>query len=180
MSRSRSCNIPLLVLFDRDGTLVADDPDLRRARCVRPIDGATSAVARLRANGIRTGIVTNQPRIGLGKLDVCELDAIHNEIDRQFGPFDVWAVCPHAPHIGCACRKPMPGLITSALRQVGCAPGDCVVVGDIGSDIDAAFGAGTRAILVPTAVTRRAEIVRAPVVAANLDAAVGIILRGGT
>jgi ribonucleotide monophosphatase NagD (HAD superfamily) len=50
------------------------------------------------------------------------------------------------------------------------------MVGDIGSDIDAAINAGVNAILVPTPITRAEEIARAPVVCADLDDAVDRIL----
>jgi phosphoglycolate phosphatase-like HAD superfamily hydrolase len=50
------------------------------------------------------------------------------------------------------------------------------VVGDIGSDVEAARAAGARAILVPTAITRAEEIAAAPVVARDLDEAVALLL----
>ncbi len=167
---------PAVVLFDRDGTLVYDDPTIDGPHRVRAITGAAAAIARLRARGIKIGVVTNQPRVGLGTLAQCDLGAIHDEIDRRLGTMDVWAVCPHRPNVGCACRKPMPGLVVGATRALGLLPRDCVVVGDIGSDIDAATRAGARAILVPTAVTRRDEIERAPIVARDLAGAVDAIL----
>ncbi|GAC1531059.1 MAG: hypothetical protein NVS2B8_19370 [Vulcanimicrobiaceae bacterium] len=169
-------DIPPVVLFDRDGTLVHDDPTLCDARRVRTIDGAAAAIATLRAHRIKIGVVTNQPRIGLGTLHAGELDAIHDEIDRRVGALDVWAICPHAPTVGCACRKPMPGLIFDAARRLGFAPHECVVIGDIGSDIDAAARAGARSILVPTDVTRAEEIARAPVVKTDLAGAVAHVL----
>jgi D-glycero-D-manno-heptose 1,7-bisphosphate phosphatase len=52
------------------------------------------------------------------------------------------------------------------------------VIGDIGSDMEAARAAGARAILVPTPVTLRAEIEAAPVLARDLAQAVDLILSG--
>jgi len=54
-----------------------------------------------------------------------------------------------------------------------------VVIGDIGRDVAAARNAGARAILVPTPVTRAAEVAAAPAVAADLAAAVELVLAGG-
>jgi ribonucleotide monophosphatase NagD (HAD superfamily) len=51
-----------------------------------------------------------------------------------------------------------------------------VVIGDIGSDVEAARAAGARAVLVPTGVTRPEEITAAPVVAPDLIAAVELVL----
>ncbi|MBV8300222.1 MAG: HAD hydrolase-like protein, partial [Candidatus Eremiobacteraeota bacterium] len=55
---------------------------------------------------------------------------------------------------------------------------DCVVVGDIGADLEAAQAAGARAILVPTPVTRAEEIAAAPLVARDLHEAVALLLGG--
>jgi HAD superfamily hydrolase (TIGR01662 family) len=74
----------------------------------------------------------------------------------MLGPFDVWGVCPHLN--GCACRGPKPGLVRQAAADLGVRPEECVVVGDIGSDVAAARNAGARGILVPTRATRSAEI----------------------
>ena len=97
-------------------------------------------------------------------------------VDELLGPFDVWAVCPHGPDEGCGCRKPAPGLVLDAARALGVPPADLVVIGDIGADVGAARAAGSRAVLVPTPVTRRAEVEAAPSVAATLLEAVELAL----
>jgi phosphoglycolate phosphatase-like HAD superfamily hydrolase len=51
-----------------------------------------------------------------------------------------------------------------------------VVIGDIGADVEAARAAGARAVLVPTGVTRAEEVAAAPEVAADLLAAVELVL----
>jgi beta-phosphoglucomutase-like phosphatase (HAD superfamily) len=55
-------------------------------------------------------------------------------------------------------------------------PADCVVIGDVAGDVEAARAAGARAVLVPTAVTRAEEVAAAPVVAPDLVAAVELLL----
>lgn len=176
---SISLERPAAVLFDRDGTLVVDDPHLRDATRIQIIDGAREALARLRFAGILLGVVTNQPRIQSGELQLCELDAINCEIERQLGPIDEWAICPHSPDLGCLCRKPLPGLIFAAARRLRRPASACLVVGDIGSDMVAAARAGATSILVPTPVTRREEIDAARAVASTLDGAVDRILAMG-
>jgi beta-phosphoglucomutase-like phosphatase (HAD superfamily) len=85
-------------------------------------------------------------------------------------------VCPHGRDEGCACRKPEPGLILRAARALGVEPHQCVVIGDIGSDVEAARAAGARGILVPTPVTAPQEC-GPGVLAADLTAAVRLALR---
>jgi histidinol phosphatase-like enzyme len=92
-------------------------------------------------------------------------------------------VCPHGPDDGCACRKPAPGMVKAACAQLDVDPARCVVVGDIGADVDAAAAAGAVGILVPTPVTRKAEVARAREglaahVADTLTAAVADVLAG--
>jgi histidinol-phosphate phosphatase family protein len=167
---------PAAVLFDRDGTLVRDVPYNGRPELVVPMPGAADALARLRAAGLPVGVVTNQSGVGRGLITAAQMQAVNQCVDALLGPFDVWAVCPHAPDDGCACRKPAPGLITRAAAALEVEPADCVVVGDIGADAEAAHAAGARAILVPTPVTLPAELDGVPV-APSLAAAVAAILR---
>jgi histidinol-phosphate phosphatase family protein len=171
---------PRAVLFDRDGTLVHDVPYNRDPALVRPVAGARRAVERLRSAGVRVGLVTNQSGIARGLLTADDVRAVNAELQRRVGAFDAVAFCPHAPDDGCACRKPAPGLVLEAARTLGVRPEETVVIGDIGADVGAAAAAGARSILVPTPVTRAEEVAAAPVVAADLDAAVDLVLRGLT
>jgi beta-phosphoglucomutase-like phosphatase (HAD superfamily) len=66
-------------------------------------------------------------------------------------------------------------MVLSAARRLGVRPEECVVVGDIGADTEAARAAGARSVLVPTPGTRAEEIAAAPVVATDLGGAVDII-----
>jgi D-glycero-D-manno-heptose 1,7-bisphosphate phosphatase len=173
-SSSRASSPTGAVLFDRDGTLVVDvvrngDP----ARVVL-MPGAREAVAVVRRAGLAVGAVTNQSAVGEGVLTRERVDAVNRRVDELVGRLDVWAVCPHAATDGCACRKPAPGLVLAAAEALGVEPGDCVVIGDIGSDVDAARAVGALGVLVPTPVTLRDEIDDADVVAADLRTAVEV------
>jgi HAD superfamily hydrolase (TIGR01662 family) len=167
---------PGAVLFDRDGTLIVDVPYNGDPARVEPMPTARAAVALLRNAGIPVGVITNQSGVARGLLTARDLAAVNARVDELVGPFDTWAVCPHGPGEGCGCRKPAPGLVLDAARALGVAPADLVVIGDIGADVEAAHAAGSRAVLVPTPVTRRTEIERAPSVAATLLDAVEVAL----
>jgi histidinol-phosphate phosphatase family protein len=107
-----------------------------------------------------------------------QVEAVNRRLEQLLGPMDSWAVCPHGPADFCECRKPAPGLVLQAARALGVAPERCVVVGDIGSDVEAALAAGARAILVPTPRTRPEEVAAAPEVARDLLEAVDRALGG--
>jgi beta-phosphoglucomutase-like phosphatase (HAD superfamily) len=68
--------------------------------------------------------------------------------------------------------------VLAAAEALGVPPERCVVIGDIGADVEAALAAGARPILVPTAVTRPEEVSAAPEVAPDLPAAVASALAG--
>jgi histidinol-phosphate phosphatase family protein len=167
---------PRAVLLDRDGTIVHDVPYNGDPSAVAPVPGAREAIDRLRGAGLRLGVVTNQSGLARGLLTGEQVNAVNAAVERELGALGCWQVCPHAPDDGCSCRKPRPGLVLEAARVLGVRPEDCVVIGDIGADVDAARAAGARSVLVPTPATRPEEVAAAPVVAADLATAVDVVL----
>lgn len=167
---------PRAVLLDRDGTLVVDRPYNGDPGAVRPMPTAVRALALLRAHGIDTAVVSNQSGVARGRLTSAEVEAVNRRVEELLGPLGPWFVCPHGPDDGCRCRKPAPGLVLAAAESLGFRTDECVVIGDIGADVEAARMAGARAILVPTPATRPEEIAAAPEVADDLEAAVRLIL----
>ena len=164
---------PAAVLFDRDGTLVKDVPYNGDPGRVELVAGAREALARLRAAGVPTGVVSNQSGVARGLISEAQVRAVNARVQELLGaPVGPFAYCPHGPEDGCDCRKPAPGLIRRAAAQLGVDPTRCVVIGDIGADVQAARAAGARGILVPTAVTRADEVADADEVAPDLLAAV--------
>jgi histidinol-phosphate phosphatase family protein len=121
--------------------------------------------------------VSNQSGVARGLLTRAEVDAVNRRVEELLGPIGTWLVCPHGPEDGCGCRKPRPGMVLEAAARLGMPAYRCAVVGDIGTDLEAARAAGARGILVPTAVTRPQEVAAAPEVAADLEAAVDRLLR---
>lgn len=174
----RTSGPPAAVLLDRDGTLVVDVPYNGDPDRVVAMPAAERALARLRAAGVPTAVVSNQSGIGRRLLTPEQVAAVNRRIEDLLGPVGPWFVCPHAPDDGCECRKPRPGLVLEAARHLGVPPERVVLIGDIGADMAAAQAAGARAVLVPTQVTRPEEVAAAPEVAADLDAAVSLVLGG--
>jgi histidinol-phosphate phosphatase family protein len=164
------------VLLDRDGTLVRDVPYNGDPELVEPMPLARDALERLRSAGLGLAVVSNQSGIGRGLLTRAQVDAVNQRIDDLLGPLDGFFLCPHVASDGCDCRKPQPGLVLAAASAFGVSPAACVVIGDIGADVEAARRAGARAILVPTRATRPAEIDEAPATAGNLLEAASVLL----
>jgi histidinol-phosphate phosphatase family protein len=174
--RGESDALPAAVLFDRDGTLVLDVPHNGDPALVEPVPGARAALDRLRAAGVPTAVVSNQSGIARGLLTEAEVAAVNARVEGLLGPLGPWAVCPHGPDDGCPCRKPAPGLVLEAAARLGVDARRCVVIGDIGADVEAARAAGARGILVPTPRTLPEEVAAADEVAADLAEAVDMAL----
>ncbi|WP_037640689.1 D-glycero-alpha-D-manno-heptose-1,7-bisphosphate 7-phosphatase [Streptomyces bicolor] len=164
------------VLFDRDGTLVEDVPYNGDPARVRPLPGARRAVELLRGAGVATGVVSNQSGIGRGLLTETDVRRVNDRANTLLGGLNTWVYCPHAPEADCPCRKPRPGLVIEAARRLGVAPSQCVVIGDIAADIQAAHAAGAQGVLVPNAATLPGEVEAAPSTAPDLLTAVRRIL----
>jgi histidinol-phosphate phosphatase family protein len=165
------------VLFDRDGTLIENVPYNGDPDEVRPLPGARAALDRLRSAGVRLALVTNQSAVARGLISRDDVDAVHARVVELLGPFDAIAVCPHGPDDGCDCRKPAPGMVLQVLRRLGVEVDRAALIGDIGSDLEAARAAGVRGLLVPNRETDHGEVAEAvPDVAVNLRHAVDLLL----
>ena len=164
------------VLFDRDGTLIHDVPYNGDPGRVVPMAGALDAVDTLRRAGLKVGVISNQSGVGRGLLTTQQVWQVNARVDDLLGPFDAWFVCPHAPENLCQCRKPNPGMVEAAARHWRVDAASLAVIGDIGADVGAALAAGARSVLVPTAATRREEILLAPQIAGTLGEAVELLV----
>ena len=123
-------------------------------------------------------MISNQSGVARGRLTMEQVEAVNRRIEELLGPVGPWLVCPHAPDERCGCRKPSPGLVLEAARRLGVPPSQCVVVGDVGSDVEAARLAGARAILVPTSKTMSREVAGTAEVAHDLASVVDRVVGG--
>ena len=146
------------VFLDRDGVLIEDtgypdDPD-----AIRLLPGVGEALRRLRAAGWGLVVVSNQSGVARGKFDLNRLDAIHDRLRELLAAegveLDALYFCPHHPEgrppfqSDCDHRKPQPGMLLPAARELGLSLPDCWMVGDKESDVEAGCAAGCRTILI--------------------------------
>lgn len=166
---------PRAVLFDRDGTLIVNVADLADPADVQPMPDARATLDALRRNGILVGVVSNQSGVARGLISIDALERVNARVEALLGPFDTWQVCPHDRDEGCVCRKPGPGLVLAAAAALGVQPTECVVIGDIVTDLEAGRRAGATGVLVPNEGTLPVEVDHAherAAVAGTLDEAV--------
>jgi len=143
-----------LLVVDRDGTLIDERHYLSDPTQVQLLPGVVDGLRAFAARGYRLAVVTNQSGIGRGYFDETTLAAVHDELRRQLLAAGItidgiWH-CPHRPDAACACRKPGPLLLETAMRQLGYLPEQCLVVGDKACDIELGARLGVRTALVRT------------------------------
>jgi D-glycero-D-manno-heptose 1,7-bisphosphate phosphatase len=134
------------VFLDRDGTLVRDTGYPHRLEEYELLPGVAEALARLARAGFRLAVVTNQSGIGRGlfeERDFARFEArLESDLARAGAPIERCYHCPHAPDLGCACRKPAPGLLLRARDELGADLAASWVVGDGAADVELAARAG--------------------------------------
>jgi len=139
-----------------------------------------AACAKLKAAGFLLVVVTNQPDVGRGTMQQATVEAIHAEMCRRL-PLDRVEVCFH-PGQGasdCDCRKPKPGMLQRAARELGINLAQSWMVGDRWRDIDCGHAAGCRTIFIDRGYAE--ELRQKPQFSAgNLAEAADIILRETT
>lgn len=148
-------NLARAVFLDRDG--VINRPIVRDALPFAASDvkgfeifpEVPEACRQLKKAGFLLIVATNQPDVGRGTMKKETVEAIHAEMCRQL-PIDRVEVCYHPGHgaSNCDCRKPKPGLLLNAARQLGIDLAQSWMVGDRWRDIDCGRAAGCRTVFV--------------------------------
>jgi D-glycero-D-manno-heptose 1,7-bisphosphate phosphatase len=181
------------VFLDRDGTLVEERGYVDRLDLLTLFPWTADAVRLLNRAGLAAVVVTNQGAIGRGLIDEAFLGEVHRTLDARLAAgqaaIDRYYHCPHHPDAVraeyrqvCRCRKPGPGLIERAVRELDIDLSRSVMVGDRWIDVRAGRAAGVRSLLVRTGhggheADRPPGDVEADAILNNLMEAVGWILR---
>ena len=114
--------------------------------------GAIEGLQLLRDSGFTLVLMTNQSGIARGYFDLATLGRIHDRLQSMLAvnelKLEAIYFCPHGPADGCDCRKPAPGMVTKAMRDLGFRPDEVVVIGDSDGDMGAAAAAGVKGVRV--------------------------------
>lgn len=139
------------LFLDRDGTLIVDVGYPRDPARVELIAGAADALRDLQRDYALV-IISNQSGIGRGLIRPDEAAAVHARVIERFEEAGVTFAgayyCPHTPDDGCRCRKPAPGLIEDAVRELALDVARSIMIGDKPSDLEAGRAAGCRLVLL--------------------------------
>jgi rfaE bifunctional protein nucleotidyltransferase chain/domain len=142
------------IFVDRDGTLIEAVEYLSDPKKVKPLPGVFGALKTLRDQGYYLVMITNQPGIGLGYFtqeDFYLVNAAVLRLARAEGLyFDKIYYCPHSAAEKCSCRKPAPGMLERAVKDLNVDLKRSVVIGDMSFDVALGKNAGCSSILVQT------------------------------
>ena len=130
-----------IAFLDRDGTIVIDYPDEDWKGRIIPevLDGALEGMKRLMQLGFEIIIVTNQYIINDGIITTDEYEQFTQNLKTIFDMNDVKVLdifhCPHSSHEKCKCKKPLTGMIESALvKYPSIDLMNSIMIGDSESD----------------------------------------------
>ena len=142
------------VFLDRDGTINEEMGYINHLSRFRLLPEAAPAIRRLNEAGLPVVVVTNQSGVARGYFPSSFVDEVLRHLKdllAQSGArVDAIYTCQHAPDAGCSCRKPKPGLLMQAARDLNLDLSRSYLVGDRYADIETAANAGVRGILVLT------------------------------
>jgi len=157
VSRLMLTNKRKAVFIDRDGVINKHTKDILSPKEFQLLPGVDKAIKKINDLGYLTVVVTNQPAIAKGFMTREDLHQIHNKMETLLGRkgayIDAIYYCPHHPEKGfkgevkslkikCKCRKPEPGMLLKAAKDLNIDLKQSWMLGDNMTDVVAGIKAG--------------------------------------
>jgi len=151
------------IFLDRDGTINKYVGFLTKPEEFELLPGAVEAIRQINKSGYLAIVVTNQPVIARGECTWEELQMIHDKMETLLGKdgafVDAIYICPHHKDKGfegerpeykfdCDCRKPKPGLLLQAAKDLNIDLSQSVMIGDSDRDMEAGRNAGCKDCII--------------------------------
>ncbi len=149
--------------LDRDGVIIEDANYLSSPEQVVLCPGTPEAFRLIHNAGYGIVVVSNQSGIARGYFTYGDLAKVEKHIEKCLTDADAplpeaWYYCPHHKKgtvaeyaIDCDCRKPKPGLLLAATKDLDIDCEQSFIIGDKVSDLESGFSAGCKAgVLVLT------------------------------
>jgi len=141
------------IFLDRDGVLIENRADyVRDWSQVVIFHDAINALLNTNLHHYKIVIVTNQSAVGREIISLETAQEINNQlvvvIRNHEGRVDGVYVCPHKPDDDCNCRKPKPGLLLQASKELSLDLKHSWMIGDAWSDLQAGQAAGVRGTII--------------------------------
>jgi imidazoleglycerol-phosphate dehydratase/histidinol-phosphatase len=130
-----------IAFVDRDGTLIKEpaDQQVDKLDKIELVPGVIPALLRLKEAGYRFIMISNQDGRGTDSFPEADFVVPQDFTVQLFASqgisFDEVFICPHFDADGCACRKPLPGLLGDFFERVDVDRKQSLVVGDRETDL---------------------------------------------
>ncbi|MDB6091795.1 MAG: family hydrolase [Gammaproteobacteria bacterium] len=111
------------------------------------LPGVPAALSALKEGGYTLVVVTNQPDVARGSTSRDLVGDIHARLKERL-VLDAILTCFHDDSDDCDCRKPKPGLLLQAARDLSLDLASSFMVGDRWRDVEAGRRAGCRTFYV--------------------------------
>jgi D-glycero-D-manno-heptose 1,7-bisphosphate phosphatase len=147
------------VFLDRDGTINQEVGYIRDLDNLALIPGAAEAIRQLNQMGIPVVVVTNQSGVARGYYPESWMAQLHGRLKTLLAAEDAQLdgvyYCPHLPDgevpeysFDCDCRKPEPGMLEQAAKDLNLDLSRSFMIGDKATDIDVGLRVGCKTILL--------------------------------
>ena len=147
------------VFLDKDGTLIENIPYNVDPEKIKFYPDVPPSLYKLVQRGYLLIVISNQSGVSFGYFEEKDLNNISSEIKKRLKDYKVeiknFYYCPHhergkipAYAISCLCRKPKPGLIFQAQKDLNIDLKNSWIIGDILNDVEAGKRAGCKTILI--------------------------------
>jgi D-glycero-D-manno-heptose 1,7-bisphosphate phosphatase len=144
--------------LDRDGTICEELGYVNHLDRLQVFPFAAAAIRKLNEAQIPVIVVTNQSGVARNIFPESLVHQVHEKMLSELAAggarIDGIYFCPHKTEDACECRKPNPGLLKRAAREHALDLAASWVVGDRYADLEMAYEAGGRGILVMTGYGR--------------------------
>lgn len=136
------------LFIDRDGVINVDKVHVYQKEDFEFTDGIFDLCRRYSKKGYIILVITNQAGIAKGLYTEEDFKKLTQWMTEQFRDRGIIISkvyhCPHHPDIDgpCQCRKPAPGMILQGVKDFDLDISECVLIGDMDSDLEAGRRAG--------------------------------------
>lgn len=151
------------IFLDRDGVINKDMDSKPYAKDFELLDGVADAIHSINKSDYLSVVVTNQPMIAKGFVTFDEVHLTHKKLETLLGEKRAYLnkiyFCPHHPQSGfegeipelkikCDCRKPKPGMLLQAQKDLNIDLKNSWMIGDKDTDMQAGKAVGCRTVLI--------------------------------
>ena len=147
------------IFLDKDGTLIPDIPYNVNPDLITLQPGVIEGLKLLKEEGYLFVVISNQAGVARGYFKFDELEKVEQKLNLLFNKEGIeiegYYFCPHHPlgtiaeyTTSCNCRKPEPGMILKAAKDLRIDTARSWMIGDILNDVEAGNRAGCKTVLL--------------------------------